>query len=80
MPRPFACPSVGYYCAGSYRTVAEVNCITVKCPKHPRSSIIDAQFTQVMLGNMVRVISWYDNEWAYSVRLADLANYIAERL
>lgn len=46
----------------------------------PRSSIIDAQFTQVMLGNMVRVISWYDNEWAYSVRLADLANYIAERL
>ena len=45
-----------------------------------RSSIIDAQFTQVMLGNMVRVISWYDNEWAYSVRLADLANYIAERL
>jgi len=46
----------------------------------PRSSIIDAQFTQVMRGNMVRVISWYDNEWAYSVRLADLANYIAERL
>jgi glyceraldehyde 3-phosphate dehydrogenase len=46
----------------------------------PRSSIVDAQFTQVLLGNMVKVVSWYDNEWGYSVRLADLANYVAERL
>ncbi len=46
----------------------------------PRSSIVDAQFTQVILGNMAKVVSWYDNEWGYSVRLADLANYIAERL
>lgn len=45
-----------------------------------RSSIVDAQFTQVMLGSMVKVVSWYDNEWGYSVRLADLANYVAERL
>ncbi len=46
----------------------------------PRSSIVDAQFTQVMMGNMARVVSWYDNEWGYAVRLADLAEYIAERL
>jgi glyceraldehyde 3-phosphate dehydrogenase len=46
----------------------------------PRSSIVDAQFTQVLQGNMVKVVSWYDNEWGYSVRLADLANYIGERL
>jgi glyceraldehyde 3-phosphate dehydrogenase len=46
----------------------------------PRSSIVDAQFTQVLMGNMVKVVSWYDNEWGYSVRLADLANYVAERL
>jgi glyceraldehyde 3-phosphate dehydrogenase len=46
----------------------------------PRSSIVDAEFTQVLQGSMVKVVSWYDNEWGYSVRLADLANYIAERL
>ena len=45
-----------------------------------RSSIVDAEYTQVMLGNMVKVVAWYDNEWGYSVRLVDLANYVAERL
>jgi len=45
-----------------------------------RSSIVDAEYTQVMLGNLVKVVAWYDNEWGYSVRLVDLANYVAERL
>jgi glyceraldehyde 3-phosphate dehydrogenase len=45
-----------------------------------RSSIVDAEYTQVMQGNMVKVVSWYDNEWGYSARLVDLANYVAERL
>ncbi len=45
-----------------------------------RSSIVDAEYTQVMQGNMVKVVSWYDNEWGYSTRLVDLANYVAERL
>jgi len=45
-----------------------------------RSSIVDAEYTQVMQGNMVKVVSWYDNEWGYSVRLIDLANFVAERL
>lgn len=54
--------------------------VSVDYKGDPRSSIVDAQFTQVMLGNMARVVSWYDNEWGYSARLADLANYIAERL
>jgi glyceraldehyde 3-phosphate dehydrogenase len=45
-----------------------------------RSSIVDAEYTQVMQDNMVKVVSWYDNEWGYSVRLVDLANYVAERL
>jgi len=39
----------------------------------PRSSIVDAQYVQVMGGNMVKVVSWYDNEWGYSSRVADLA-------
>jgi glyceraldehyde 3-phosphate dehydrogenase len=45
-----------------------------------RSSIVDAEYTQVILGNMVKVVAWYDNEWGYSVRLADLAHFVAERL
>ena len=39
----------------------------------PRSSIFDAQSTMVMSGNMVKVVSWYDNEWGYSQRVVDLA-------
>ena len=54
--------------------------VSVDYKGDPRSSIVDAQFTQVILGDMAKVVSWYDNEWGYSVRLADLANYIAERL
>jgi len=38
----------------------------------PHSSIFDADCTAVMNGNMVKVISWYDNEWGYSCRVADL--------
>ncbi|HET8587856.1 MAG TPA: type I glyceraldehyde-3-phosphate dehydrogenase [Candidatus Limnocylindria bacterium] len=46
----------------------------------PRSSIIDARSTMAGNGKMVKVIAWYDNEWGYSCRVADLAAYMAERL
>ncbi len=45
-----------------------------------RSSIIDAEMCQVMGGTMVKVVTWYDNEWGYSVRVADLANRIGAQL
>src|SRR5256885_4554888 len=45
----------------------------------PRSSIIDGLSTMVTGGNMVKVIAWYDNEWGYSCRCADLANFIAQK-
>jgi glyceraldehyde 3-phosphate dehydrogenase (phosphorylating) len=45
-----------------------------------RSSIIDADSTMVLGGTMVKVISWYDNEWGYSCRVADLIAYVAARL
>ncbi len=45
-----------------------------------RSSIIDAASTMVLGGTFVKVIAWYDNEWGYSCRVADLVKYIAERL
>ena len=43
---------------------------------NPFSSIVDADFTQVLYGNMAKVVCWYDNEWGYSCRAADLADYI----
>jgi glyceraldehyde 3-phosphate dehydrogenase len=45
-----------------------------------RSSIIDADSTMVLGGNMVKIISWYDNEWGYSCRVADLISFVAARL
>jgi glyceraldehyde 3-phosphate dehydrogenase len=46
----------------------------------PRSSVVDAQFTFVMGGNMAKVLAWYDNEWGYSVRTVDLAAMMAKSL
>ncbi len=46
----------------------------------PRSSVIDAEFTMVLEGNLAKVVSWYDNEWGYSERTADLAALIAKSL
>ncbi len=43
------------------------------------SSIFDALSTMVIGGNMVKTLSWYDNEWGYSCRLADLACYIISK-
>jgi glyceraldehyde 3-phosphate dehydrogenase len=45
-----------------------------------RSSIIDAMSTMTIEGNMVKVVSWYDNEVGYSNRLADLAKFVADKL
>jgi len=42
----------------------------------PRSSIVDGLSTMVMEGNMVKVVSWYDNEWGYSNRVADLISFV----
>jgi glyceraldehyde 3-phosphate dehydrogenase len=45
-----------------------------------RSAIVDAALTMVIGGTFVKVIAWYDNEWGYSCRVADLVKYMAERL
>ena len=44
-----------------------------------RSSIVDAPMTLVVGGSLVKVISWYDNEWGYSCRVRDLINFIGEK-
>jgi glyceraldehyde 3-phosphate dehydrogenase len=43
------------------------------------SSIFSALDTLVIGGNLIKAISWYDNEWGYSVRVTDLAKYIADQ-
>jgi len=43
------------------------------------SSIIDGLTTMVVGGNMVKVVAWYDNEWGYSCRVADLVQFLAEK-
>ena len=44
---------------------------------HPASSIFDPALTMVIDGTMVKVMSWYDNEWGYSCRTADLCAVMA---
>ena len=46
---------------------------------NPASAIFDALSTMVIDSNLVKVLAWYDNEWGYSCRLADLATYIANK-
>jgi glyceraldehyde 3-phosphate dehydrogenase len=45
-----------------------------------RSAIVDLPTNMVMGGKLVKVIAWYDNEWGYSCRVADLADKVAKSL
>ena len=45
--------------------------------KNSNSSIVDAEYTKVIGGRLVKILSWYDNEWGYSCRIRDLIKYIA---
>jgi glyceraldehyde 3-phosphate dehydrogenase len=46
---------------------------------NPNSSIVDAQLTKVLDGNLVKVVAWYDNEWGYSERVVDLIVFVAAK-
>jgi glyceraldehyde-3-phosphate dehydrogenase (NAD(P)) len=59
--------------------VSELELVSCDYRGHDASSIVDASLTMVMGGNMVKVVSWYDNEWGYSQRVLDLAEYVAEK-
>lgn len=59
---------------------SEIPLVSMDYKMDPRSSIVDAQFTFVMDGVMAKVLAWFDNEWGYSVRTADLAALIAKSL
>ena len=57
----------------------EEELVSIDFKGNPLSSIVDAPSTMVIASNMVKVVSWYDNEWAYSCRVADLVAYIAKK-
>ncbi len=46
---------------------------------NPNSSIVDAQMTKVLDGNLAKVVAWYDNEWGYSNRVVDLIEFLAKK-
>jgi glyceraldehyde 3-phosphate dehydrogenase len=53
--------------------------VSVDFKGNPHSSIVDAASTLVLDGDMIKVIAWYDNEWGYSNRLADLVAFVAAK-
>jgi glyceraldehyde 3-phosphate dehydrogenase len=57
----------------------EAPLVSIDFKGNPHSSIVDAALTSVIEGTMVKVISWYDNEWGYSCRLRDLILYMAKK-
>ncbi len=46
---------------------------------NPNSSIVDGQLTKVLDGNLLKVVSWYDNEWGYSCRVVDLIAFLTKK-
>jgi glyceraldehyde 3-phosphate dehydrogenase len=54
--------------------------VSVDFNENSHSSIFDAPLTKVIDGTLVKVFSWYDNEWGYSCRLADVTAFIASRI
>jgi len=59
--------------------IEESPLVSIDFKGNPHSSIVDAALTSVMEGTMVKVISWYDNEWGYSCRLRDLILFMAKK-
>ncbi len=57
--------------------ISEEPLVSIDFNGDPRSSIVDAESTRVIDKKMVKVLAWYDNEWAYSVRVVDLIEYIS---
>ena len=47
--------------------------------RNPNSSIVDAEMTKVLDGNLVKVVAWYDNEWGYSCRVVDLIAFLTKK-
>jgi glyceraldehyde 3-phosphate dehydrogenase len=53
--------------------------VSVDFKGNSNSSIVDADYTKVINGTMIKILSWYDNEWGYSCRVRDLVKFIAAK-
>src|SRR5213075_587382 len=56
---------------------AEEPLVSSDFKQNSNSSIVDAEYTKVIGGHLIKILSWYDNEWGYSFRVRDLIKYIA---
>ncbi len=64
---------------GKYLAITEEPLVSADFKGNSHSSIVDASCTYVTGGNLVKVLSWYDNEWGYSNRVVDLIEYMASK-
>ncbi|GAC1394439.1 MAG: type I glyceraldehyde-3-phosphate dehydrogenase [Ktedonobacteraceae bacterium] len=68
--------------SGSLKGILDINeepLVSTDYRGDAHSSIVDGLSTMVLGNNMVKVIAWYDNEWGYSSRIADLANFVGQK-
>jgi glyceraldehyde 3-phosphate dehydrogenase len=62
-----------------FLAVEDAPLVSIDFRGNPNSSIVDSAYTKVMDGDLVKVLSWYDNEWGYSCRCVDLLRYMVEK-
>jgi glyceraldehyde 3-phosphate dehydrogenase len=62
-----------------YLGYSEEELVSMDYKGSPYSGIVDAPLTTVLGDNLIKVLSWYDNEWGYACRMADLAHYMVQR-
>ena len=60
-----------------HTTVAQEKTDRYMMPPQVIADIVDAPFTRVTDDNLVKILSWYDNEWGYSCRVVDLVKFIS---
>ena len=60
-------------------TVTEEPIVSSDIVGNPASSIVDLALTKVLRGDLLKIVAWYDNEWGYSCRLADLCEYMGKK-
>ena len=67
---------------GAYKGILEyvtAPLVSIDFKGNPHSAMLDSPYTQVMDGDFVKILAWYDNEWGYSSRCVDLIRYMASR-
>ncbi|MEW5775130.1 MAG: type I glyceraldehyde-3-phosphate dehydrogenase [Thermodesulfobacteriota bacterium] len=58
---------------------SEAPLVSMDFKADPRSSVVEAEFTKMQTETLCKLVTWYDNEWGYSCRVADLCKYMADK-